>query len=195
MRVLKNALFTFLALVLVTGLIYPLIVTFAGQLFFPYQANGSIITINNQIIGSELIGQSFTDDKYLWSRPSATSNDPYNPLSSGASNLGPTNVKLYRNMMEYQNNLNASINNKVPIDLITSSGSGLDPEISIAGAYYQIPRIAQARNVSPELVKSIIDDYAQYPDFKFLGEPRVNVLFVNLALDLLNVSKLNKRSY
>ena len=195
MRVLKNALFTFLALVIITGLIYPLIVTFAGQVFFPYQANGSIITVNNQIIGSELIGQNFTDDKYLWSRPSATSNYPYNPLSSGASNLGPTNVKLYRNMLEYQNNLHASVNNKVPIDLITSSGSGLDPEISIAAAYYQIPRIAKARNVSPELVKAIIDDYAQYPQFIFLGEPRVNVLLVNLALDVLNVSKLDRRSY
>ncbi|MCX8514416.1 MAG: potassium-transporting ATPase subunit KdpC [Burkholderiales bacterium] len=189
MRILKNGLFTFAALVVFTGIIYPLIVTLIAQSFFPFQANGSIIKINHQIIGSELIGQNFSNNKYLWPRPSATSDYPYNALMSGASNLGPTNIKLYMNMLDYENKLNASKISNVPIDLVTSSASGLDPEISIAAAYYQIQRIAMARDVSPTIVKQIIDANAKYPQFKFLGEPRVNVLLVNLALDSLNYSK------
>lgn len=188
MRELKTAMGLFIILLIFTGIIYPLTVTGIGQFLFPYQANGSLIKVDGQIHGSELIGQHFTSDRYLWGRPSATANYPYNTLASGGSNLSPTNPKLVLSVSEqvakyavYNTN-----NLPIPVDLVTSSASGLDPEISLAGAYFQMERIALAREVSPEEIRKVIDQFAKYPLVGFLGTARVNVLNINLALDKMN---------
>ena len=183
MKQLKPALITFIVLTILTGVIYPLIVFGFGQAFFPYEANGSLVTYNGKVIGSTLIGQSFTDKRYLWGRPSATGDHPYNPLASGGSNMGPSNPQLLNAVTARVNDLGATPMNPVPIDLVTSSASGLDPEISIASAYFQIVRIAKARGISGDVVENIINRNAKYPLLGFIGEPRVNVLQVNLALD------------
>jgi K+-transporting ATPase ATPase C chain len=183
MQQLKSALMTFILLTIITGVIYPLAVFGFGQLFVPYEANGSLIRQNGQIIGSELIGQSFTENKYLWGRPSVTADHPYNALSSGGSNLGPSNPDLLKAVTDRVNNLGANAMTPAPIDLVSSSGSGLDPEISIASAYFQIKRIAHARGMSEDKIEDIINQNAKYPLWGFIGEPRVNVLKVNLAMD------------
>ena len=180
---------TMLAIMTVlTGLVYPFVVTAVAQLFFPHQASGSLIIRNGHIIGSELIGQYFDDPKYFWPRPSATSPFPYNGAASGGSNLGPTNPVLIDRVkatiadlraIETQNNL------PVPVDLVTASGSGLDPHISPAAARYQLKRVALARGLDDTTVQMLIEQHTEDRQLKLLGEPRVNILRLNLALDSL----------
>ena len=171
-----------------TGILYPSLITGISQLIFPHQANGSLIIQNDQVVGSELIGQSFTDPKYFWGRISLTNQFPYNASSSGGSNLGPTNPVLVKQIQERIAELNAvdpNNNTLIPVDLVTASGSGLDPDISIAAAYYQAERVAHVRDISIGSVEKLINKYTTYPTFGFLGEARVNVLKLNLALDAL----------
>ncbi len=185
-RQIKTALILLIFLTILTGLIYPLLVTGVAQLLFPWQANGELIKSNNKIIGSELIGQSFTDPKYFWGRPSATTPYPYNASSSSGSNLAATNPDLIKTVKYRINTLEqADPQNKyaIPVDLVTASGSGLDPEISPQAAYYQVDRIAKARGIAPDTIKKLIAANTQDRTFKILGEPRVNVLKLNLALD------------
>jgi len=179
--VITLALFT-----LLTGLAYPLAVTGMAQLIFPYQANGSLMQRDGKVIGSELIGQSFTDAKYFWGRPAATVPFPYNAAASSGSNLGPTNPTLEQAVMAQIETLqSADPGNEapIPVDLVTASASGLDPHISVAAALYQAPRVARERSLSEAQVHLLIAQYTEAPQFGFLGEPRVNVLRLNLALD------------
>lgn len=171
---------------ILTGLVYPLVVTGIAQLVFPHQANGSLIVRNGQTVGSSLIGQQFSDPKYFWGRISATGPYPYNAASSSGSNLGPTNPALLDEAKARIAALHAadpSNTQPIPVDLVTSSGSGLDPDISVAAALYQIPRVARLRGLSQSAVRALVDQYTQGRQLGFLGEPRVNVLELNLALD------------
>ena len=190
MKYLRQALVSLVILTLLTGVIYPLFIYGIGKIFFSNQANGSLIEKNGQIIGSSLIGQQFSQAKYFWSRPSATSGNSYNGLASGGSNLGPLNPQLVSNVQARTIALesNNPDHKPIPVDLVTASGSGLDPEISLAGAEFQIPRIAQARNVKPEQIQQLINQAAEYPLFGLIGEARVNVLKLNLALDQLSLN-------
>lgn len=184
-RELKPAIMIFLVLTIVTGVIYPLTVTGFAQIFFQRQAKGSLIFKNGKVVGSSLIGQNFDDPKYLWGRLSATS-PAYNASASSGSNLGPLNPTLADNVKARITALkSADPNNSttIPVDLVTASGSGLDPHISLAGAYYQIPRLALVRKLPQEKVKAVIDHHSQGRFWGLLGEPVVNVLEVNLALD------------
>jgi K+-transporting ATPase ATPase C chain len=170
---------------IVFGLLYPLAVTGLGQLFFPAKANGQLIEKNGQIVGSRIIGQPFSSDRYFHSRPSAAGNgyDPVAP-SGGASNLGPTNRQLMDRVRGDVEKLRAeNPGAAVPVDLITTSGSGLDPDISPAAAEFQIPRVAHARGLSAVELRAIVAKHTQGRQFGFLGEPRVNVLELNLELD------------
>ncbi len=174
-------------LTVITGVFYPITVTTLAQLFFPHQSNGSLIWEDGQIVGSELIGQSFSDPAYFWGRLSATGSFPYNSLSSGGSNLGPMNEDLYNNASKRIEALQlADPDNQqpIPIDLISTSASGLDPHISIASARYQMERVANARGVPLDLVSELVEQYTLKPTFGFIGEGRVNVLLLNLALDM-----------
>ena len=183
---IRPALMTLLIFTVLTGLVYPLVVTGFAQLVFPHQANGSLIVQNRQATGSTLIGQAFDDPKYFWGRPSATAPYPYNASSSSGSNLGPTNPALLKAVKSRITALRAadSTNNlPIPVDLVTASGSGLDPDISVAAALYQLPRVAKARGLSESAVRTLVDKYIQDRQLGFLGEPRVNVLELNLALD------------
>ena len=183
---LKSAIFVFIILTIITGILYPLFVTGIAQAFFHAKANGSLIYRDGKITGSALIGQPFDDPKYLWGRLSATSPIPYNASSSSGSNIGPSNSALLETVKSRIEKLRAADpKNKtpIPVDLVTSSASGLDPHISLAGAYYQIPRIARARGLSVNDVKNIIDRNANGRLFSLIGEPVVNVLKVNMDLD------------
>lgn len=185
---LRLALMMLVILTLVTGAIYPLVVTGIAQGIFSHKANGSLIEGNGKAVGSELIGQTFTDLKYFWPRPSATGPHPYNAGASSGSNLGPTNPALMEQVQVRIDTLHAANPNQqapVPVDLVTASGSGLDPHISPAAAMYQIPRIAQARNINPAAVSELVTRYTEGRQLGFLGEPRVNILQLNLALDAL----------
>jgi len=171
---------------LMTGFIYPLVVTGVAQLVFPRQANGSLIVRNGQVVGSEFIGQSFSDPKYFWGRLSATGSFPYNAAASSGSNLGPSNPVLMEAVQARIDALKAADptnTQPIPVDLVTASGSGLDPHISLAASLYQLPRVARARGMSEAAVRSLIDLYTEGRQFGFLGEPRVNFLKLNLALD------------
>lgn len=182
---LKPALISFIILTIITGIIYPLSMTLLGQIFFREQANGSLIYKDGKIVGSFLIGQQFDDPKYLWGRLSATT-PPYNASSSSGSNIGPSNPALVDEIKGRIKALRtADPDNKkpIPIDLVTSSSSGLDPHISKAGAYYQIDRISKIRAIDKNTVKNIIDKNTTGRLFGVLGEPVVNVLGVNLDLD------------
>jgi len=183
---IRPALMALLIFTVLTGLLYPLVVTGIAQLVFPRQANGSLIVQNGQIVGSTLIGQQFTDPKYFWGRLSATGPFPYNAASSSGSNLGPTNPALMDEVKARIAALKvADPTNTQPIsvDLVTSSGSGLDPDISVAAALYQLPRVARLRGLSEATVLTLVNKYTQGRTLGFLGEPRVNVLGLNLALD------------
>ena len=168
---------------IIFGLIYPLVVTGLSQLLFPKQANGSLIVKNGQVVGSELIGQSFTSDRYFHSRPSNAGNG-YDPLASGGSNLGPTNQTLVTRVAQDVAKLQQE-NPGVPIpsDMVTSSGSGLDPDISPASAAFQVARVAKARGVSEEQIRRIVAKHTLGRQFGIFGEARVNVLELNLELD------------
>ena len=175
-----------LVLTVLTGLLYPGVVTGLCQVFFPARANGSLIVANGHVIGSELIGQNFKKPEYFQPRPSAAGNDGYDPTASGASNLGPTSQKLADRVKDsvasFRKN-NPGYTGPIPADLVTSSASGLDPDISPASAEAQAARIAMARGVSLEQVRNLIAGHTQGRDLGFMGDPRVNVLEINLALD------------
>lgn len=182
----KPALMLFIACLIICGVIYPLLVTGVAQLLFPHQANGSIISDNGNAVGSELIGQPFSDPKYFWGRLSATQDYPYNASLSGGSNLGPTNPALENAVqarVDALHSVDPNNTDPIPVDLVTASGSGLDPHISVASALYQMPRVARVRGVSENYVKALIDKYTQDRQFGILGEKTVNVLELNLALD------------
>ena len=175
-----------LLLTLVTGVAYPLLVTGIAQAVFPSQAQGSLIVNDGKIVGSRLIGQPFDDPKYFWSRPSATSPFGDNAGASSGSNLSPTNPDLIKAVQGRVDALRAADPGNtapVPVDLVTASGSGLDPHISPAAAFYQAPRVAKARKLDPEAVRLVVERHIEGRFLGFLGEPRVNVLALNLALD------------
>ena len=176
----------FAVLTAVTGLAYPAVMTAVGQTAFHDQANGSLLQEDGKLVGSRLIGQQFDAPQYFWGRLSATSPMPYNALASGGSNLGPTNPALLDEVKGRLDALKAAgtdMSKPVPVDLVTSSGSGLDPEISPAAAAYQIERVAKARQLAPNDVQALVDRYTTGRQFGVLGEARVNVLQLNLALD------------
>jgi potassium-transporting ATPase KdpC subunit len=182
---LKIAVLFTIVTTLIFGLIYPLVVTGLAHLFFPAQANGQMIVKNGQVFGSRLIAQPFSSSGYFHPRPSAAGNG-YDPIAAGgsASNLGPTNRQLLDRVKDDVEKLRAENPGvAVPIDLVTTSGSGLDPELSPAAAEFQIPRVARARNISPDEVRALVTKHTQGRQFGFLGEPRVNVLELNLDLD------------
>ncbi len=182
----RPALSLFLALSVVTGVLYPLAVTGVGQAIFPRQAAGSLIARGGRVIGSSLIGQNFDAPKYFWGRPSATSPQPYNGLASGGSNLGPENPALIDAVKARIAALRqADPGNElpIPVDLVTASASGLDPDISPAAARYQVARVARARGLSTAQVRALVDAHTLGRQWGVFGEPRVNVLELNLALD------------
>jgi K+-transporting ATPase ATPase C chain len=183
---LRAAVVSLVVFTVITGVVYPVVVTGIAQVLFPYQANGSLIVRDGKVVGSALIGQPFDDPKYFWSRPSATSPFAYNAGASSGSNLSPTNPALIQSVQDRVDALRAadpSNRAPVPVDLVTASGSGLDPHISPAAALYQLPRVARERKVDPQVVQQLIDQHTQGRFLGVLGEPRVNVLALNLALD------------
>ena len=198
LRQVKQALLIFVALSVLTGIVYPLAVTGIAQAVFPRQANGSLIFRDGRPAASALIGQSFTDPKYFWGRPSATTPMPYNAGASGGSNLGPTNPDLAKAVEERIAALKAADSNSevgrisnpsyeapIPVDLVSSSGSGLDPHISPAAAEYQVARVAMARGLDVEAVRQAVARHTEGRTLGLLGEPRVNVVELNLDLDNL----------
>jgi potassium-transporting ATPase KdpC subunit len=196
---LRPALTLFAGLSLLTGIIYPLLVSGIGQTAFARQANGSLLARDGEIIGSRLIGQHFSSPAYFWSRPSATAPYPNNAAASSGSNLGPLNPALADAVKQRVADLQtskmqaadvaATTHQAVPVDLVTSSASGLDPDISPAAAYYQAARVAQARQLTVAQVNALVAAHIQGRQFGVLGEPRVNVLELNLALDALRPAK------
>ena len=183
---LRPALVVLVALTLVTGVAYPLLVTGIAQAVFPFQAQGSLISKDGKLVGSALIGQPFDDPRYFWGRPSATSPFPNNAASSTGSNLSPTNPDLVKTVQGRVDALRAADPGNtapVPVDLVTASGSGLDPHVSPAAALYQVSRVAKARKLEPEAVRKLVEQHTEGRWLGVLGEPRVNVLALNLALD------------
>ena len=185
---IRNSLILLLLFIILTGLIYPLVVTGLAQLIFPNQSNGSIIITNGKPVGSALIGQQFEDPKYFWGRLSATSPYPYNASSSSGSNLGTNNqalIKAVQTRVQALQEADPGNKEKIPVDLVTASGSGLDPNISLAAAQYQVKRVAQARHISETQVQELVMKHTQRRFLGFIGEPVVSVLQLNLDLDNL----------
>jgi K+-transporting ATPase ATPase C chain len=185
-KLIRQSITMLILLTAVTGIAYPMVVTGIAQLIFPRQANGSLLVQKGKPIGSTLIGQSFTDPKYFWGRPSATTPQAYNGASSGGSNLGPSNPALTDAIEQRSAALRATDPGNtaaVPVDLVTSSGSGLDPDISPAAAQYQLARVARLRGLSTTTVQALVDKATRSRQLGVLGEPGVNVLALNLALD------------
>ena len=191
---LRPAVSLFIVLSVVTGVIYPLAVTGVAQTLFPHAANGSIVTVGGKPIGSALTGQQFTQPEYFWGRLSATGPYPYNAGASSGSNLGPLNPALTAAAQVRIDALKAADPGNaqpVPVDLVTASASGLDPDISLAAAYYQAERVAKVRNLPREQIHALIERHADQPVLGIFGEPRVNVLKLNLALDGAQVQRLD----
>jgi potassium-transporting ATPase KdpC subunit len=197
LKELRPAIMMVILFTLLTGIAYPLAMTGIAQVVFPWQANGSLIEKDGKVIGSALIGQTFADDKYFHGRPSATTdtdpNDstktveaPYNAQNSMGSNLGPTSKSLVERVTTATEKLKAENNKAVPVDLVTTSASGLDPDITPAAAAFQIPRVAKARKMSPETVADLVASNTEGRTFGVIGEAHVNVLALNLALDAAN---------
>ncbi|OOG55729.1 potassium-transporting ATPase subunit C [Rhodanobacter sp. B05] len=185
-KLLRQSFVLLLLMTVITGVLYPLAATGLAQLIFPRQANGSLIVQDGKPVGSVLIGQSFTDPKYFWGRPSATTPNPYNASASSGSNLGPTNPALtdtVRQRIAALRAVDPGNTAPVPVDLVTASGSGLDPEISPAAAQYQLARVAKARGLGTAQVQALVSEFTRGRQLGVLGEPRVNVLQLNLALD------------
>jgi len=183
---LRPALVSFVLFSIITGLLYPLAVTGVAQVIFPQQANGSLIMKDGKPIGSAFIGQPFDDPNYFWGRLSATLPFPYNAAASSGSNLGPTNPALIDEVKARVDALHAADpknTQQIPVDLVTSSGSGLDPNISVAAALYQVSRVARVRELTENQVRALVERFTEGRQFGFIGEPRVNVLELNLALD------------
>ena len=197
LREIRPAIVVLVTLTLITGLAYPLAMTGIAEVIFPYQAQGSMIERDGHVVGSALIGQPFSSDKYFHGRPSATTaadpNDstktvasPYNAANSGGSNYGPSNKALVDRVQGDIDTLKKeNPSATVPIDLVTTSASGLDPDISPEGAFYQVPRVAKARNLSEDRIRQLVAEHTQGRLLGLLGEPRVNILQLNLALDQL----------
>jgi potassium-transporting ATPase KdpC subunit len=186
LKQIRSATLMLLVLTLITGVAYPLLVTVAAQVIFPRQANGSLIVRDGKTVGSVLLGQSFDEPKYFWGRPSATSPMPYNAESSGGSNLGPTNpalVDLVRGRVKALRQADPTNRAPIPVDLVTTSASGLDPHISPAAAEFQAGRVARARGLDEAAVRGLVAQHTEGRTLGLLGEPRVNVLELNLALD------------
>jgi K+-transporting ATPase ATPase C chain len=182
---LRPALVCLALLTALTGVAYPLAVTVLAQAAFPHEAGGSLVTVDGKVVGSELIGQQFADPKNFWGRPSATAPIPYNAAASGGSNLGPLNPALAEAVKARIGALRAADpgnTSPVPVDLVTASASGLDPHVSVAAALDQVPRVARARGLPADAVRGLVEQQAEGPLLGFLGEPRVNVLRLNLAL-------------
>jgi potassium-transporting ATPase KdpC subunit len=191
-KTIRSSLLMILIMTVLTGGVYPAAVTLIAGLAFPFQAGGSILVKGDQAIGSALLGQSFTDPRYFWGRPSATGPVPCNPAASSGSNLGPANPVLLDSVRSRVLALRtADPGNRmpIPVDLVTASGSGLDPDISVAGALYQIPRVARLRHRSEEELRWLVSRTTAPRDLGFLGEERVNVLALNAALDSLSIRK------
>ena len=188
---LRTATMMLIIMTVLTGGVYPLVVTAIAQTIFPHQANGSLITMNNRSVGSELIGQQFDSPRYFWGRLSATGPTPYNAAASSGSNLGPLNPSLKLAVETRIAALTADVSpaKQIPVDLVTASGSGLDPQISPAAAEYQITRIAKARGLREAVVRELVGRHTERRQWGCLGEPRVNVLLLNLALDQLKNSE------
>lgn len=186
MKTLARAACLLAAMTVLTGIAYPLVVTGIASVLFPRQAGGSLVEQGGVSVGSDLIGQPFSDPRYFWGRPSATGPSPYNAAASGGSNLGPTNAELLEAVRERALVLRAADPGNpalLPGDLVTASGSGLDPDISPAAAYWQVSRVARARGLPETTVRDLVKTHVQSRQFGILGEPRVNVLLLNLALD------------
>lgn len=186
----RPALRLIIVMTVVTGVIYPLMLTGIAQMVFPAQANGSLIEQGGNPVGSRLIGQPFDDPRYFWGRPSATSPFPYNAAASAGSNLGPSSAALreaVRRRVEALRAADPGNTAPIPVDLVTASASGLDPDISVAAARYQVPRIARVRGIPEATLLQLIDQHTEGRALGFLGEPRVNVLALNLALDRVDV--------
>jgi K+-transporting ATPase ATPase C chain len=188
LKMLRQSVMALLALGVVVGVIYPLAVTGISQAFLPHEAGGSMIIQDAKVVGSKLIGQRFSDPRYFWSRPSATASIPYNAAASAGSNLGPTNPVLLEVVEERIGAFRAADPDNaelVPVDLVTSSASGLDPHISPAAAEYQVERVARARGLTADVLRALVAEHTEGRQWGILGEPRVNVLELNLALDAL----------